>query len=172
MCPAALSDQEALWLQVRPRRHSIFAGTHFGERAALVRNAYSPRPAFSISSQRQKLSFLPAGAGAERVAGGASALGPEARARAIRHRRWRTLHARRSRPRVRDRREPRSGQKKCDPERVHRCECASYGRATKAFGTFVSRLLTCRPGLATPCQPRQRGMCRAARLRTCCKRTG
>ena len=26
VCTAALSDQEALWLQVRPLRHSIFAG--------------------------------------------------------------------------------------------------------------------------------------------------
>ena len=48
------------------------------------------------------------------------ASGPETLARAMRHRRWRAVHARRSRPGVTDRREPGSAKKKREPKRVHR----------------------------------------------------
>jgi hypothetical protein len=61
---------------------------------------------------------------------GAKALGPEALARAVRHRRWRAVHARRSRPDVSDPREPGSAEKEREPERVHRLIVPATRRAT------------------------------------------
>jgi hypothetical protein len=87
-----------------------------------------------------------AGARAERVAAAAKALGPETLARAIRHRRWRAVHTRRSRPGVSDRREPGSAEKEGEPERVHRWSVPATRRATKASGASFSKLLTCRCG--------------------------
>jgi hypothetical protein len=89
---------------------------------------------------------LRAGARAERVAGGAKALRPETLSRAIRHRRWRAVHARSSRPGVSDRREPGSGKQERGPERVHRWSVPATRRATKASCAFFSKLLTCRCG--------------------------
>lgn len=61
---------------------------------------------------------------------GVKALGPEALARAVRHRRWRAVHARRSRPDVSDPREPGSAEKEREPERVHRLIVPATRRAT------------------------------------------
>ena len=60
----------------------------------------------------------------------AKALGPEALARALRHRRWRAVHARRSRPDVSDPREPGSAEKEREPERLHRLIVPATRRAT------------------------------------------
>jgi hypothetical protein len=57
---------------------------------------------------------------------GAKALGPEALARAVSHRRWRAVHARRSRPDVSDPRKPGSAEKEREPERVHPVDSASH----------------------------------------------
>src|SRR5207248_1477476 len=65
---------------------------------------------------------------------GSKALGPEALARAMRHRRWRAVHARRSRPAVSDRREPGSAEKEREPKRVHRLIVPATRRATGASG--------------------------------------
>ena len=78
---------------------------------------------------------------------GASSLGsrgldPEAIARAIRHRGWRSVHAWRSRPDVSDRRQPRRGEEKREPERAHRSSVPAARRSTKAFSVFLSTMLT------------------------------
>jgi hypothetical protein len=75
--------------------------------------------------------------------GGAKALGPEALARAMRHRRWRAVHARRSRPAVSDRREPGSAEKKREPKRVHRLIVPATRRVTGASGAPFSDSLLC-----------------------------
>jgi hypothetical protein len=61
--------------------------------------------------------------------GGAKASGLEPFAGAVRHRRWRAVHARRSRPGVSDRREPGSAEKKGEPKRVHRLIVPATRRA-------------------------------------------
>src|SRR5204863_2802945 len=61
-----------------------------------LRDGYQPRYRL-MRIDVKPLSLLPEPE-RERVAGGAKALGPEALARALRHRRWRAVHARRSRP--------------------------------------------------------------------------
>jgi hypothetical protein len=77
----------------------------------------------------------------------AKALGPEALARAIRHRRWRAIHARRSRPGVSDRREPGSAEQEREPKRVHRTSVPTTRRPTEASGAPSCRFLTNEPGL-------------------------
>jgi hypothetical protein len=59
----------------------------------------------------------------------AKALGPEALARAIRPRRRRAVHARRSPPGVSDRREPGSAEKEREPKRVHQLIVPATERA-------------------------------------------
>ena len=90
---------------------------------------------------------------------GAKALGPEALARAIRHRRWRAVHARRSRPAVSDRREPGSAEKQREPKRVHPLIVPATRRVTGASGALLSDSLLMHPdsppewvddGLANP----------------------
>jgi hypothetical protein len=83
------------------------------------------------------------------VGRGAKPSGPKALARAIRHRRWRHLHARRSRPGVSDRRQPGRGEKKREPERVHPSSVPATRRAMKATSASFSKMLTSRLGTAT-----------------------
>jgi hypothetical protein len=83
------------------------------------------------------------------VGRGAKPLGPEALARAIGHRRWRAVHARRSRPGVSDRRQPGRGEKEREPERVHRSSVPATRRAMKASSPSFSKMLTFRLGIAT-----------------------
>ncbi len=65
----------------------------------------------------------------------ASELGPETLARAMRHRRRRAVHARRSRQGVSDRHEPGSAEEEREPKRVHRLIVPVTRRATGAIGT-------------------------------------
>jgi hypothetical protein len=81
--------------------------------------------------------------------GAATALGPEALARAIRHRRWRAVHARGSRPGVSDRREPGSAKKEREPKRVHRPSVPTTCRPTEASGASSFRFLTFAHGPAS-----------------------
>src|SRR6266550_8450463 len=74
-----------------------------------------------------------------------TALGPEALARAMRHRRWRAVHARRSRPAVSDRREPGGAEKKREPKRVHRLIVPATRRVTGASGAPFSDSLLMHP---------------------------
>ena len=99
------------------------------------------------------------GRGDARRPRGAKALGPEALARAMRHRRWRAVQARRSRPAVSDRREPGSAEKKREPKRVHRLIVPATRRVTGASGAPFSDSLLMHPdsppewvddGLANP----------------------
>jgi hypothetical protein len=76
---------------------------------------------------------------------GAKALGLEALARAVRHRRWRAVHARRSRPGVSDRREPGSAEKEREPKPVHRLIVPATRRATGASGVPFSDSLLMHP---------------------------
>lgn len=62
---------------------------------------------------------------------GAKASGPEALARAVRHRRRRAVHARRSRPDVGNPRKPGSAEEEREPERVHRSIVPATRRATR-----------------------------------------
>jgi hypothetical protein len=61
---------------------------------------------------------------------GAKALGPEALARAVRHRRRRAIHTRRSRPDVSNPRKPGSAEEEREPERVHQSIVPATRRAT------------------------------------------
>jgi hypothetical protein len=88
---------------------------------------------------------------------GAKALGPEALARAMRHRRWRAVHARRSRPAVSDRPEPGSAEKKREPKRVHRLIVPATRRVTGASGAPFFRFLTYAPGLTSGVGRRRAG---------------
>jgi hypothetical protein len=79
----------------------------------------------------------------------AAALGPEAFASAIGHRRWRAVCARCSRPGVSDRREPRGAEKKREPKRVHRLSVPAAPRATGTLFQipyFCARLTFNEPG--------------------------
>ena len=85
--------------------------------------------------------------GQERVRRASSfrGLGLEALAHAVRHRRRRAVHARRSRPGVSDRREPGSAEKEREPKRVHRLIVPATRRATGASGVLFSDSLLMHP---------------------------
>src|SRR5215831_18180698 len=68
----------------------------------------------------------------------AKALGPEALARVVRHRGWRTVRAGRAGPDVCDRGEPGCPEKEREPERGHRAIVPVTRRATKASGVPFS----------------------------------
>jgi hypothetical protein len=75
----------------------------------------------------------------------ANTSGSEALSRAVRHRLWRAVHARRSRPGVTDRREPGRTEKEREPKRVHRRIVPATRRATGASGVpFADSLLIAR----------------------------
>jgi len=102
------------------------------------------------------------GRGDARRPRGAKALGPEALARAMRHRRWRAVHARRSRPAVSDRREPGSAEKKREPKRVHRLIVPATRRVTGASGAPFSDSLLMHPDSPPAVARRRAGKTRRA----------